>query len=182
MAAVKGVKTVKRVLILIVIIIIAIVVYKLITAGPAIKPVADNVIRLRSVSDPLEKAKLVSETDSLVADMEKKEVSERWQQITNCLNQGCNDKQYFDFLIVLFTKYQSEMAKSNFLLNILAVQRYWDAADVITFSKAMSYVDEEIEAMQRNDLKKTWTRIVECNNECAENNSLFLELIRQVLA
>ena len=181
MATVKGVKVVKKVLILAVIIIAAFLLYKLLTAGPAVKPTANNIIKLRSAANPLDKAKIVSSTDNFIKKMNNKEVSEQWDKLISCINEGCSDNKYFDFLIVLFTQYKSKLPREDLLMNLLAVQRYWDSDEVVTFSKAMSYVDEEIGKTHSQSLEKKWQAIVDCNNQCPEKNSLFLEMIQLII-
>lgn len=181
MATVKGVKIAKRLIVLTVLVIIIFFAYKFITAAPAVKPIASNIVQLKSQTNPLDKAKIVSSTDNLVRDLSNQEVQEQWDLITKCINTGCTDKRYFDFLIILTTQYQDEIANSELLLNILAVQRYWGTDDVIMFSKAMSHVDEQIEQTQSRTLKKKWEEIISCNNECPESSDLFLGLIHALV-
>ncbi len=181
MALVKGVKIVKRVLILLLIIAVIFFIFKLVIAGPAIKPIASNAIQLRFEGDQLKKAKIISSTDSLIKKTNNKDVIEQWEKITSCLNEGCEDYQYFNFLIILITDYREEIPNSNLLMNILAVQRYWGTEEVIKFSKAMSFADEEIEKMQNREIKKKWEQAVACNNDCPDKNTLFLKLIQLII-
>ena len=181
MATIKGVRIAKRILILAVIVLVVVLVYKFLTAGPAVKPVANDIIKLRSATNPLDKAKIISSTDNLIKKMNNKEVTAQWDVITECINKGCSDNKYFDFLIILFTQYKDKIAQSDLLMNILAVQRYWRTDEVVTFSKAMSYVDEEIGKSRSSTLKNKWKEVIECNNQCAKNNDLFLQLIQLVI-
>jgi len=182
MAVIKGAKIAKRILIIAVILIVGILLYKLITAGPAIQPTANNIIKLRSATNPLDKAKIVSSTDNFIEKIGNDKLSEQWSKIINCVNEGCHDTKYFDFLIVLFTQYKDKIPQSDLLMNLLAVQRYWGTDEVVTFSKSMTFVDEEIEKSHSQSLEKKWAEIIECNNQCADKNSLFLSLIQLIIS
>ncbi len=177
----KGVKTVKRILIIAVVLVLIIVVYKLLTAGPAIKPITNNIIKLRLANNPLDKAKIISSTDNLVNKINNDDVKSQWSEIIDCVNKGCSDKKYFDFLIVLFNQYGDKLARSDLLLNLLAVERYWGTDEVITFSKAMSFVDDEISRSHSKSMKDKWDELVKCNNQCEKENDLFFELIQLIV-
>jgi len=181
MAIIKGAKIAKRVITLLIILAVIIVGYKFLTNEPGIKPITENIIKLRITENPLDKAKIISSTDNMITKLESDEVKERWNQLTKCLNKECSDTQYFNFLIILFSQYPEKLAKTDLLLKILAIQRYWGTEEVVEFSKAMSYVDEEIQKMPSNTVKKKWQNVIDCNNLCDKKNDYFLELIQSVL-
>jgi hypothetical protein len=182
MAEVKAMKLAKKIFIISIILLVGILLYKIVSSEPAIKPLANNIISLKFTENPLEKAKIVSSTDNLIKRIENKEISKQWEGITKCITESCPDKRYFDFLIVLFTQYKKEIPRSDLILNILAIERYWGTEEVITFSKAMTYTDEEIEKLQSRTIKKKWEEVLLCNNICQNKSDLFLDLIKNIIA
>lgn len=178
----KGVGKIVAVAGIVLIVIIAIIIVSNVAGGdPPVKSIILKTTDLRAASDDsVRRAQLISAIDTLVAKSGDENIDEQWARMTECLGTTCPDDAFFDMVFVSTNDHQADIKNADLILNILVVNRYWDTEEVVEFSKSLSEVDTQLQELGSRKAKGTWDDIVECNNECAERNDLYFELIRSI--
>jgi hypothetical protein len=180
MAVTKGVgKIIAAAGIIFIVIIGLILISKVASGDTPSKSIILKTIELRSANeDSVRKAQTISALDTIISKADDVNVEEQWGKMTECLAISCPDDAYFDMIFVATNDHQTEIKNADLLLNLLVVNRYWDSADIVEFSKSLSEVDTQIQNLQNRKAKGAWADIVECNNECDQKANYYFELIR----
>jgi len=183
MAVQRGVGGIIASVVGIVIIVLAVVaVVNIMSGSPPAKDLIYKSIDLRSASDPVDKADLISTIDDLVAQAESDEIKDQWDRMMQCLSTSCPDEAYLDMVLVTVATFEEDVPESALLINIIATSKYWgDAEHLLDFSKAMSMANEQLQIVENRKAEKLWEDIVECNNACPEKNDLYFELIKAIV-
>jgi len=183
MAVQRGVGSVVASIVGIVIIVLAVVaVVNIMSGSPPARDLIYKSIDLRSASDPVDKADLISTIDDLVAQADSGEIKDQWDRMMKCLSSSCPDEAYLDMVLVTVAAFEDDIPESALLINIIATSKYWgDAERLLDFSKAMSMADEQIQLIENRKAEKLWEDIVECNNACPEKNGLYFELVKAIV-
>lgn len=141
-----------------------------------------NTIDLKQkLDDPVVRAKAVTNIDDAVRSLRNDAISESWQTVLSCLQQGCVPDDYFNFIAVVIQEKKEEAVNSDLIFNILIVQRYWGGENIVEFSKALAAANDEVEQLRSKAASDKWSDIVECNGACPEKDDLFFEMIKIVL-
>jgi len=155
-----------------------------ISNGNSITGLLASTLELREKQDEqLQKAKLVSDIDELVADLDDADITAQWSTFTECIAvKQCADDDFLDFLITIISAKESKIANAGLIIDVIKTHRYWGNQDyLIEFSKALTSADNGIEAMQAKHITAAWKNIVVCDGSCPEYNDLFFGIIRQLL-
>ncbi len=179
----KGAKRVILPVLGVMILFIAVVVIAGIFGSDApIKPILTSVIEARAETDPVQRSKLISNLDDYVKQSENPVLTEQWNKVLGCLGTRCPDEAFSDTIFVVAKEYQNEFPKSDLIMNIIAINRFWnDPERVLEFSKATTTVDKAISEIGNRRILNTWKEIVDCNGKCPEYNDLFFKLIDEII-
>lgn len=181
MAVAKGVGKFIAVIGIVLIVIIGVIIVSQVAGGePPVKSIVLKSIELRGNQDSVRRAQIISSLDTLIAEAEDPNLDEQWARMTECLANSCPDDAYFDIIFVTINDHQTDIKNADLLLNLLVVNRYWGTEDVVEFSKSLSEVDSQITELDNRKAKSSWEDVVKCNNECAEKDDYYFELIRTI--
>ncbi len=183
MAVQRGIGTVIFSIIGIVIVVVAvIIILKVMRGEPPYKALIYKSMELRQATDSLEKSKLISDIDELVAESDSSEVTDQWDRMMKCLSASCPDEAFLDMALVTVAAFEQDISESALLINIIATAKYWgDAEHLLDFSKAMSIANDQIDTLDNRKAQKAWEQIISCNNTCPEKHDLYFELIRTIV-
>ncbi|RMD57648.1 hypothetical protein D6825_03445 [Candidatus Woesearchaeota archaeon] len=146
-----------------------------------IKPIIRTGIELRDSKNPVEKAKLITELDDLIAQADNPDLSEQWDRMMACLQKTCPDEAYLDLVLVTATSFEDELAESPVLINIITAAKYWDDPDhLLEFSRALSLASDQIESQSSRPVRNAWEKVIACNNTCPERNDNLFEVIKNI--
>ena len=167
---------------ILVLVLAVFVIASLFGSNAPIKPTIHKSIELRNATNPVEKAKLISDLDDLIAQTENQELKDQWDRMMQCLATSCPDEAYLDIVLVTVSAFEKDLPESAVLINIIAVGKYWGNNDhLLEFSKALSMANDQIDELNSKSARKKWQEIVECNGTCSEKNELFFELIESIV-
>ncbi len=158
-----------------------VIVLSVLTKEPPVKPILTKSIELRNASDPVRKARLITDLDSLIAKSKNENLISQWGRMTECLSTRCPDEAYFDVVLITLAEYPEDVSQSELLINVIAVNKYWgDSEHLLEFSKSLSSATDLVGELKSKNARKIWDQIVACNGVCAQKNDLFFELIKTV--
>src|SRR3989338_1057649 len=111
----------------ILLIIVAIVLAaSLIASDAPVKPIIYKSIDLLNATDPVKKARLITDLEDLVAQTKNEAVINQWGRMTDCLATACPDDAYLDIVLITLAEYEQEIPESPLLINTIAVSKYWN--------------------------------------------------------
>jgi len=135
----------------------------------------------QKLDDPVVRAKAVTNIDEAVKTLRNDAISESWQTVLSCLQQGCVPDDYFNFIAVVVQEKKEEVLSSDLIFNMLVVQRYWGGENIVEFSKALAASNDAIEQLGSKTASDKWAEIIACNGACPEKDNLFFDMIKIVL-
>lgn len=148
---------------------------------PSVKPILAKSIELRNATDPVRKAKLITDLDSVISESKNENLVSQWGRMTECLSTRCPDEAYFDLTLITLAQYPEDFPESELLVNVIAVNKYWgDNEHLLEFSKSLSAATDKVSELKSKNAKKIWDQIVACNGVCAQKNDLFFDFIKVV--
>lgn len=134
-----------------------------------------NAINLRGEADTMMRSRMITDTDDMVRDLGIRQVQGEWELLTQCMPQGCEDSQYFNFITVVTQNV--DIPNKDLIQNLVVTYKYWDSEELVRFSKAMTLVERLVEEAYSRSLDEKWQQIVACDGKCAEENDLYFEII-----
>jgi len=147
-----------------------------VTPGPEI---ITNVIDLRTEQNTLTKSQLVSRTEDLVLSAKSRVVESEWRVLAECMAAGCEDTDYFNFIQTVVN--EVSVPNGDLITNVIATYKYWGSDQVVLFSRAMTEVNEGIDALYSRTLSENWKKVVECDSKCENENDLYFELVKGIV-
>jgi len=161
---------------------VIIIIAKMLGSDAPVRPILYKGIELRSATNPVDKAELITTIDGLVIQAKSDEIKDQWDRMLPCLSTACPDEAYLDFALVTIAAYEEEIPESIVLINVIATGKYWNNPDrLLEFSKALTLANEQVESLKNRKAEKIWDDIVECNGECSEKNDLYFDLIKTII-
>ena len=183
MSIARGIgKYVVTALAILIVIIGVVIAAALMASNAPVKPIIYKSIELRNATDPVKKARLITDLDDLVAQTQNDAVINQWSRMTDCLGTACPDEAYLDLVLITVAEYEEEIPESPLLINAIAVSKYLNDGDhLLEFSKALSLATDQVEQFKSKNIRKIWDQIVVCNGTCSAKNDLFFEFIKTVV-
>ena len=164
-----------------ILLIAVIIIASLLASDAPVKPIIYKSIELRNATDPVQKAKLITDLDDLILQTENTEVIDQWTRMMGCLGTTCPDEAYLDLVLVTVAQFENELPESALIINLIAVSKYWgNQENILEFSKALSIANDQLEELGKKQVRKNWQQIVDCNGTCPEKNDLFFDLIEAI--
>lgn len=178
----RGVSAILISIVGIIIILVAVfAIASMLGSNAPVKPIIAKTIQLKQATEPVEKAKLITDLDDLITQTENKELKDQWDRMMGCLSTSCPDEAFLDMVLVTVANYEQELPESALLINIIATAKYWGNQEhLLEFSKALSMANDQVDELQNKNARKQWQQIVECNGTCPEKNDLFFNIIETI--
>lgn len=139
-----------------------------------------NVISLRKApTDVVKRSTLISTTNEMISSLGNKRIKGDWDTLSECMQKGCTDIDYYNFLITVVT--QKKVANGDLIYNLILVNKYWGTAEIIDFSQALTKVDKAVSDLGSREVTKAWQAIVACDGKCVEKDDLFFQMIKTIV-
>lgn len=124
-------------------------------------------------NDTVKTSLLVTKIQDLVAAQKSSVLGERWDAVALCLAKMCSDAEFLRFVTAVATEAEGKGSASGALiLNLLAVNQYWQTDNTVRFSEAVTSVDRSVSQLNQTQLSSSWSVIVGCAGKCHERESL----------
>lgn len=145
-------------------------------------PLILDTVAIRTVgNNTLSKAKIIDDMDKNIENVKENDVLDKWDMLTNCLNEGCPDDDLLDFIVAIVISRPDKVPNAKLVADVIVAVRFWGSTEVLKFAKAANSANEAVAAMNFKDVDKKWEQIVACDGKCAEKNDLLFEEIKLIV-
>ncbi|MFH1828177.1 MAG: hypothetical protein ABH824_02840 [Nanoarchaeota archaeon] len=134
------------------------------------------------MDNPVAKAQKITEINSLVQKIDNFAVANAWESFGMKLNGKSTVDDFFEFITIIAQEGQKDdLVYSNFIINFLIIDKYWNTDYVVEFSEALTMVNHEVENFNKVAISSKWEEILKCDGKCNEKNRLLFEIIGLVV-
>ncbi len=124
-------------------------------------------------NDTVKTSLLVTKIQDLVAAQKSSVLGERWDAVALCLARECANAEFLRFVTAVATEADRlGSASGSLILNLLAVNQYWQTDNTVRFSEAVTSVDRSVSQSNQTQLSSSWNAIVDCAGKCPNKESL----------
>lgn len=167
----------------ILILVASVVVIAWLLRAPApYSPLILDAVTIRAAgNNSISKAKIIDNMDNNIGRVKENEILDKWDSLTNCLNEGCSDDDLLDFIASIVIARPDKVPNAKVVADIIVAGRFWGSSEVLKFSKAVTSANEAVAAMNSKDANKKWEQIVACDGKCPEKNTLLFEEVKLII-
>ncbi|HLD04194.1 MAG TPA: hypothetical protein VJG90_00590 [Candidatus Nanoarchaeia archaeon] len=143
-----------------------------------------HILDLREVvgKDILKQVELVNIINQDIKQIGSDNIQEQWETTALCLARTCTDKDFMQLILTVAIEGDRDGYEvGNLIMNILTANKYWGSDNTIRFSESLDKANKQITSLNKPAVSGSWKKLVACDGQCAEKNSLTFDAIRQIV-